>query len=99
MADPNQMRRAIDTGRTRDKVEAPDPAAAPFGTDDEAAGVPPVEEDLPPDAGRHVVDAGQAASERPADERRFDDARRRGVPWLPVAAGLIAIAVLVVVLV
>lgn len=30
----------ISRGRTREKINYPDPAAAPFGTDDEAAGMP-----------------------------------------------------------
>jgi hypothetical protein len=37
----SQLRHDIDTGRTGEKVAAPDPAAAPLGTDDEAAGTPP----------------------------------------------------------
>jgi hypothetical protein len=32
-----QLRRDIDRGRAADKVSWPDPAAAPLGTDDEAA--------------------------------------------------------------
>jgi hypothetical protein len=36
-----QLRADIDSGRTGDKVSAPDPAMAPLGTDDEAAGMPP----------------------------------------------------------
>ena len=36
-----QLRADIDSGRTGDKVSAPDPAMAPLGTDDEAAGTPP----------------------------------------------------------
>ena len=36
-----RLRAAIDGGRTGDKVRAPDPAAAPLGTDDEAAGQTP----------------------------------------------------------
>jgi hypothetical protein len=36
-----QLRDDIDHGRTCDKVDAPDPAAAPLGTDEEAAGTPP----------------------------------------------------------
>ena len=36
-----QLRHDIDTGKTRDKVIYPDPAAAPLGTDDEAGGTPP----------------------------------------------------------
>lgn len=35
------LRKAIDTGRTGDKVSWSDPAAAPLGTDDEAAGETP----------------------------------------------------------
>lgn len=34
------LRRDLDSGRGRDKLAAPDPAAAPLGTDDEAAGTP-----------------------------------------------------------
>ena len=36
-----QLRFAIDCGRTGDKIPGVDPAAAPLGTDDEAAGTPP----------------------------------------------------------
>lgn len=36
----DQLRRDIDRGRTRDKVAWPDPALAPLGTDEEAAGTP-----------------------------------------------------------
>ncbi len=36
----DQLRSDIDHGRTRDKVNFPDPAAAPLGTDEEAAGTP-----------------------------------------------------------
>ncbi len=35
-----QLRQDIDSGRTGSKVGAPDPAAAPLGTDDEAGGAP-----------------------------------------------------------
>jgi hypothetical protein len=37
----DQLRHDIDRGRTGDKVDFPDPAAAPLGTDAEAAGRPP----------------------------------------------------------
>jgi hypothetical protein len=37
----SQLRDDIDAGRTGDKVDWPDPAAAPLGTDEEAAGTPP----------------------------------------------------------
>lgn len=34
----SQIKSDIDAGRTGDKVDFPDPAAAPLGTDEEAAG-------------------------------------------------------------
>jgi len=37
-AESHRLRDAIDRGLTGDKVPASDPAAAPLGTDDEAAG-------------------------------------------------------------
>ncbi len=41
----SQTRNEIDSGRTQDKVDYPDPAAAPLGTDEEAGGAhTPVEE-------------------------------------------------------
>ncbi|MDQ2081974.1 hypothetical protein RA307_17440 [Xanthobacteraceae bacterium Astr-EGSB] len=39
-AAPGRLRADIDHGRTGDKVDWPDPAAAPLGTDEEAAGTP-----------------------------------------------------------
>ncbi|WP_233713046.1 hypothetical protein [Amaricoccus solimangrovi] len=39
----DRLRKDIDRGRAGDKVNWPDPAAAPLGTDDEAAGTPPTE--------------------------------------------------------
>lgn len=38
MSTVDQLRADIDAGRTRDKVPGFDPAAAPLGTDEEAAG-------------------------------------------------------------
>jgi hypothetical protein len=42
----DKLRAEIDAGRTGDKVAFPDPAAAPLGTDEEAAGTPPTPEHL-----------------------------------------------------
>jgi hypothetical protein len=39
-ATSDQLKHDIDAGRTGDKVCASDPAAAPLGTDEEAAGAP-----------------------------------------------------------
>ncbi|UYQ71638.1 hypothetical protein OF122_16580 [Pelagibacterium flavum] len=40
------LRDAIDSGKTGEKTEWPDPAAAPLGTDAEAAGEPPDAQDV-----------------------------------------------------
>ncbi|RDE08482.1 hypothetical protein [Pelagibacterium lacus] len=41
-----ELRNRIDRGETGDKVDWPDPAASPLGTDDEAGGYPPTREEL-----------------------------------------------------
>ena len=40
MATVDRLRADIDSGKTGDKVAGSDPAAAPLGTDEEAAGTP-----------------------------------------------------------
>jgi hypothetical protein len=55
----DELRVAIDSGRTADKIDWPDPATAPLGTDDEAAGMPPSRE-------RVELALGQELSRRPA---------------------------------
>ena len=66
MSTTDRLRSDIDSGRTGDKVAASDPAAAPLGTDDEAAGRPP---------GRGAVDlarqheVARAAEAKPEDQR------------------------------
>lgn len=42
----DRLRDDLDHGRGGDKVDFRDPAAAPLGTDDEAAGTPPTREQL-----------------------------------------------------
>lgn len=42
----SQARKRIDRGKTHDKVNFPDPAAAPLGTDEEAGGARTSEEDI-----------------------------------------------------
>ena len=46
MPTPEKLRQDIDKGHTGDKVRMPDPAAAPLGTDDEAAGAPATSQEL-----------------------------------------------------
>ena len=59
----DQLRIAIDQGRSREKVDAPDPAAAPLGTDDEAGG-------SPDSAGQVRLAAAQEVRAWPGAERQ-----------------------------
>lgn len=83
-----QLRDEIDRGQAADKVSFPDPAAAPLGTDDEAAGHPPTPEQIAL-ARKHEVRQPPAA--RPGLTDRFKD--RTGYVLLIAAVLLIAIVV------
>jgi hypothetical protein len=58
----DQLRADIDAGRTRDKVPGSDPAAAPLGTDEEAAGTP-ISPEAVALARRHEVDTSRRTTE------------------------------------
>ncbi len=62
----DQLRGEIDSGATHDKVGHSDPAAAPLGTDDEAAGTPPTAEQVAT-ARRHET-AREVRDPSPADQ-------------------------------
>ncbi len=62
----DQLRGEIDSGATHDKVANADPAAAPLGTDDEAAGTPPTAGQVAT-ARRHET-GRQVADSSPADQ-------------------------------
>jgi hypothetical protein len=59
----DQIRNAIDSGATGEKVSMPDPAAAPLGTDDEAAGNPSTVQERAM-AARQMPEAPQRAHHR-----------------------------------
>lgn len=59
-----QLRRAIDSGRTGDKVAAADPAAAPLGTDAEAGGHPPAAGEVDVAMTREAVSAAPSGGWR-----------------------------------
>ena len=59
-----QLRADIDSGRTGDKVSAPDPAMAPLGTDDEAAGTPPSPAAIAFAAARNLASTSTSAANR-----------------------------------
>jgi|SRR4051794_33856646 hypothetical protein len=65
-----QLRNDIDHGQTGDKVDWPDPAAAPLGTDDEAAGGLPPAESIQK-MRREEYQSGQAGPRRPLLTRSF----------------------------
>lgn len=84
----SQVRDRIDRGETGDKVAAEDPAAAPLGTDAEAAGTPI--------ASAAVARSAAAEQAAPAAARDRD---RRPLGWLVLAiAALLAAGVLVLAL-
>jgi hypothetical protein len=63
MTNTEMLRAAIDHGKGGSKVRGSDPAAAPIGTDDEAAGTPP---------NAHQVDTAMAhESSDPKPKRRY----------------------------
>ena len=61
-----RLKGTIDAGRTRDKVPAFDPGAAPLGTDEESAGTLPVPDD------DQTLGSSQAPTEQVADPRGND---------------------------
>lgn len=85
----DRLRHEIDRGKAADKVPFPDPAAAPLGTDDEAAGTP---------AAPSVVErVRQRESARQVDHRPIAaqsesaaQSRKRLVKGLAIAATVIA---------
>ena len=85
-----QARAQIDRGETGDKIAAPDPAAAPLGTDAEAGGAATEAADIARSArlqmqGTPAHSAAQAP--RPSMPARL-------VPWLVVALALAAAIIL-----
>lgn len=88
-----QLRDDIDSGRTGDKVGASDPAAAPLGTDEEAAGTPLSPAD---------IEAARQAEARPAADRPAMSAdatkasERSGGRWvvLTITAVVVVAAIL-----
>jgi len=60
----DQLRSRIDQGETGDKIDFPDPAAAPLGTDSEAAGAPVTDRELAMEAGSAARAAPSGGSHR-----------------------------------
>jgi hypothetical protein len=82
----SRLRHDIDRGRGGDKVDAIDPAAAPLGTDEEAAGTP-----VPPEAVAKAY--AQEIASTPASKDGGDHAVLIYVSIIVAIAGGIGIAV------
>lgn len=86
-----RLRDAVDHGRTGDKVNYPDPAAAPLGTDDEAAGTPPTAEQMRM-AERHEIARAQPAVPEPGAPRTRRPGMAQTLWWLLVVVVLLIVA-------
>lgn len=84
-----RLRRATDEGRTADKVDFPDPAAAPLGTDDEAAGTPPTEAQVRMAEDNEV---GRAEAEAPEPGVPRHQRGSQVLLWLAAAVVLLIVA-------
>ena len=69
-----RLKADIDAGRTGDKVPSSDPALAPLGTDDEAAGTPPTSEQI--DRARHQESSVRWKDGAEKDSYAHQDSRK-----------------------
>jgi hypothetical protein len=104
MTTSDKLRRDIDEGRGGDKVPFVDPAAAPLGTDDEAAGRSPSKEEIDQAAryeARDTSSAGSANSDergRATSGRMRNGSRRTGLIVAVAILGVSAVILLAFIL-
>jgi hypothetical protein len=96
-ATATRRKAAIDRGLTGDKVPGFDPAAAPLGTDAEAAGAPPVVANDPPLLEDARADPAGLAADPSGTGRGFYRMQDRLV-WPAITAVVVAIAIVVAIL-
>jgi hypothetical protein len=77
----DRLRHDITRGKTEDKVSFPDPAVAPLGTDEEAAGTPPTREE------RAISDS--TTPRRPAPKRSPNVTLFYGCAIASIAAAIV----------
>lgn len=86
----DRLRHDIDRGRAGDKVDFSDPAAAPLGTDAEAAGTPPSQEQSRRARAAEIQhrpkDPTSGRRDRTIRTRQFSPGRWDAWPYLTVAA-------------
>ena len=97
--DTSRLRTDIDRGRTGDKSPGLDPAVAPLGTDEEAAGTPVAPATVAQTHSREARPDGDALARQnaaPAYEETVapEPTRARGIPWWAVAVATIAASAL-----
>jgi hypothetical protein len=90
----DRLRVEIDQGRGADKVNWPDPAAAPLGTDDEAGGATPTPRQVS-QAHRLEIMSRDDDPSRDRGDRRMFAAGRTALFW-GVAGGMALIALLLI---
>lgn len=90
VATTDALRSRIDEGGAGDKVDFPDPAASPLGTDDEAAGTPPLPADIAQAAGHELSRAPVAAPADTGERVPLWLREGRGIPaWAWALAGVL----------
>lgn len=93
MSEAQRLRHAIDSGRTGEKVRAPDFAAAPLGTDDEAAGYPPQHDGSRAKAAGDRLSATLYEPASEEDNRAPATAPPSWRTWGFIALGLLALGI------
>jgi hypothetical protein len=93
----DELRKDIDTGQTGDKVPFRDPAAAPLGADDEAAGKPPTPEEVSMAREQEGV-PGVVTHPHVGEEGRADFVARQGNPslWIAIALAVLVLAAIAI---
>jgi hypothetical protein len=90
----DRLRKAVDAGATQDKVDFPDPAAAPLGTDAEAAGTPTDAAAMEAAAARETARPPAEAPAEPRDREGdsghtpADQRHRLAMLWLGIVLGM-----------
>ncbi len=95
----DQLRGEIDSGQAGDKIPFSDPAAAPLGTDDEAAGTPPSQEQIARARAAEVHmrsdDGGRAENNRTIPDRQGPMLSGAAVAGIIIALALIVAVVFI----
>jgi hypothetical protein len=87
-----ELRKDIDEGKTGDKVPFRDPAAAPLGSDDEAAGHPPTPEAVAL-ARENEIRTDAADHPNATEQGRDSFNAQKQSPWPGIAIGLAVIVI------